>query len=53
MRRVIMEGSVLTNVTASEMNFLGKRINFVNIAYASPQLITLRVKQSKTAYSNA
>jgi len=41
MKRVNMEGTVLTDVTASEMNFLGKRINFVNTACASPQLIML------------
>jgi hypothetical protein len=36
-----MEGSVLDNVTASEMHFLCKRIKSVNITYASPQLITM------------
>ena len=41
-----MEGSVLTNVTASEMNFLGKRINFFNTAYASSQLITLYMSET-------
>jgi len=41
-----MEGSVLTNVTASEMNILGKSINFVNTACASPQLITLYMSET-------
>jgi len=41
MRRANMEGSVLTNVTAFEMNFLRKRIYFVKTACASPQLIML------------